>query len=105
MVLYNTNIKQNVIIIYIFFLDHGSRKKKKRSDSETCASAIEKIATALCENNDVPIALPPPPIPDKVDSFLTMLGCQLRELTLRKRRAIMKKISDITYNALEEQYD
>lgn len=78
MVLYNTNIKQNIIIIYIFFLDHGSRRKKKRSDLEACASAIEKIATALCESNDVPIALPPP-IPDEVDSFLTMLGYQLRE--------------------------
>lgn len=53
----------------------------------------------------MPIVLPPPPIPDEVDAFLTMVGCQVRELPLRKRRAIMKKISDITHNALEEQYD
>lgn len=48
--------------------------------------------------------LPPPPVPDEIDSFLSMLGCQLRELESRKRRELMRKILNITYDTLTEQY-
>ncbi|XP_036139320.1 uncharacterized protein LOC118644593 isoform X1 [Monomorium pharaonis] len=80
----------------------GLRNKKKKSNLETSTSAIEKIANSLCDNNDLPINLPPPPVPDEIDAFLSMLGCQLRELQLRKRREIMKKFLDIIYDALAE---
>ncbi|XP_024892065.1 uncharacterized protein LOC112467613 [Temnothorax curvispinosus] len=83
--------------------NHGPRNKKRRGDPEACTNAIERIASAICDNNDVPIDLPPPPVIDEVDSFLSMLGCQLRELVLRKRREIMKIILDVTYDALTEQ--
>ncbi|XP_011056194.1 PREDICTED: uncharacterized protein LOC105147105 [Acromyrmex echinatior] len=81
----------------------GPRNKRKKSNFEKSASTIEKIANAiLCDNNDIPINLPPIPVPDEIDAFLSMLGCQLRELGLHKRRKIMKKFLDIIYNALEE---
>ncbi|XP_018354310.1 PREDICTED: uncharacterized protein LOC108755666 [Trachymyrmex septentrionalis] len=80
----------------------GPRNKRKKSNFEKSASAIDKIANALCDNNDVPVNLPPIPVPDEIDAFLSMLGCQLRELGLRKRRKIMKKFLDIIYDALAE---
>lgn len=85
------------------FLDCGPRNKKKESNFETSANAIEKIANALCDNNDIPLNLPPPPVPDEIDAFLSMIKCQLRELTLHKRREIMKKFLDILYDALAEE--
>lgn len=83
----------------------GPGTKKRRSDSEASSSAMERIANVLCNNNDMPINLPPLPVPNEVDSFLSMLECQLQKMTLRKRREIMKKILDITYDALTEQYE
>lgn len=93
------------VCIKFISLGHRSRNKRRKNDSDMGVTAIERIANALCENNDVSIDLPAPPVPDEVDSFLSMLGCQLRELPLRQRRDTMKQILDITYTTLSMQHE
>ncbi|KYQ47656.1 hypothetical protein ALC60_13412, partial [Trachymyrmex zeteki] len=83
--------------------NNGPNSKKQKSNLEKSVSAIDKIANALCDNNDISINLPPIPVPDEIEAFLSMLGCQLRELPLRKRREIMKKFLDIMYDVLVRQ--
>ncbi|KYN36546.1 hypothetical protein ALC56_09091, partial [Trachymyrmex septentrionalis] len=73
----------------------GPRKKRKKSNSGKSVKAIDKIANVLCNDNDILINLPPIPVPNEINSFLLILGCQLRELALRKRREIIKKVLDI----------
>lgn len=73
----------------------GGRKKARKEET---TNAIERIADAICQPND--FLLPPPPMPDEIDSFLSTVGHRLRRMSPRVQLDIMQKIFDITYRAL-----
>lgn len=54
----------------------GFNKEKRRKKSDT-TSAIERVVDAICKEDK--IALPPPPEPNEIDSFLSLVGFRLQK--------------------------
>lgn len=78
-----------------YILDSNKGQRRKRSDS---TSAIEKLADAICKEDK--IILFPPPEPNEMDSFLSLVGFRLQKMTSKTRFEIMQKILQLTYEII-----
>lgn len=81
-------------------ISDSSGRKRKRNDNDDTASAINRIAEAICQPNN--LTLPPPPELDDVDSFLVAIGHNVRKLPTLVRLDIIQQFLKITYDALSK---
>ncbi|XP_074101040.1 uncharacterized protein LOC141528732 [Cotesia typhae] len=73
------------------------RGRSNKDDAIDSASALNRIADALCREN-VPPTLPEPPKIDTVGAFLIGIGNQIRQLPQPIQMDIIKQFTDIVYN-------
>ncbi|XP_048515812.1 uncharacterized protein LOC125502124 [Athalia rosae] len=81
----------------------GNGQKRRRSNKDDAidsASALNRIADALCREN-VPLTLPEPPKIDTVGAFLIGIGNQIRQLPQQGQIDIIKQFTDIVYEAVK----
>lgn len=80
-------------------ISDSSERKRKRNDNDNTVSAINRIAEAICQPNN--LTLPSPPEMDNVDSFLIAIGHNLRKLSTLLRLDVIQFLK-ITYDALSK---
>ncbi|XP_066592982.1 uncharacterized protein [Prorops nasuta] len=76
-----------------------TRIKNKRAETNT-ASILERIADSLSQNTQ--IQLSPPPEPDEVDSFLSLVGSRIRRLPPSEQLDTMQEILELTFQKLKK---
>lgn len=81
-------------------ISDSSGRKRKRSDNDDTANAMNRIAEAICRPNN--LILPPPPELDDVDSFLIAIGHNLKKLPTLSRLEVIQQFLKITYDALSK---
>lgn len=81
-----------------YILGFNKKKKKKKSDT---TSAIERVVDAICKEDK--IALPPPPEPNEIDSFLSLVGFRLQKMSSQTRFKIMQQILQLTYEIIIQE--
>ncbi|KYM98503.1 hypothetical protein ALC62_10781 [Cyphomyrmex costatus] len=84
-------------------LTDSTEKRKKRPINEGNTNALDRIADAFCQSND--FLLPPPPVPDEIDSFLSTVGYRLRRMSPRIQLDTMQNMLDMTYKILISEND
>lgn len=72
-----------------------------KDDAADSASAISRIADALCRDIQ-PINLPEPPKIDTVGAFLIGIGHQIRQLPQLVQTDLIKQLTDIVYEAVKQ---
>lgn len=80
-----------------YFLDFNKGKRGKKSDK----SAIERVVDAICKEEKT--VLPPPPEPNEMDSFLSLIGFRLNKLSSKTRFQVMQQILQITYDIIIQE--
>lgn len=81
-----------------YILDFNKEKRRKKSDT---TSAIERVIDAICKEDK--IALPPPPEPNEIDSFLSLVGFRLQKMSPQTRFKIMQQILQLTYEIIIQE--
>lgn len=81
-----------------YILDFNKEKRRKKSDT---TSAIERVVDAICKEDK--IALPPPPEPNEIDSFLSLVGFRLQKMSSQTRFKIMQQILQLTYEIIIQE--
>lgn len=76
------------------------RRRSNKDDAIDSASALSRIADALCCEN-LPTTLPEPPKIDTVGAFLIGLGNQIRQLPQPVQTDLLKQLTDIVYEAVK----
>jgi len=88
------------MLFYILDSNEGKRRKKSAIEMHT-TSAIEKVIDAICKEDK--IVLPPPPEPNEMDSFLSLVGFRLQKKSSKSKFKIMQQILQLTYDIIIQE--
>lgn len=83
----------------LFYILHFNKEKRRKKSDTT--SAIERVVNAICKEDK--IALPPPPEPNEIDSFLSLVGFRLQKMSSQTRFKIMQQILQLTYEIIIQE--